>query len=89
MAAIRELKPDCIVSDIGMPGDDGYMLMKKVGELQGKEESDIPALALTGYAGAEARSRVGAAGFKAYLAKPVALGELISIITQLVESRTP
>jgi PAS domain S-box-containing protein len=89
MAAIRELKPDCIVSDIGMPGEDGYMLMKKVRELQGKEESDIPAVALTGYAGAEARSRVGAAGFKAYLAKPVALGELISIIIQLVESRSP
>jgi CheY-like chemotaxis protein len=88
MAAIRELKPDCIVSDIGMPGEDGYTLIHRVRELQGKE-GEIPAVALTGYVGAEARSRVSGAGFQAYLAKPVALGELISIIAQLVEARKP
>ena len=84
ITVIRQLQPDCIVSDIGMPGEDGYTLIKRVRALQGKER-DIPAVALTGYAGAEARSRASAAGFQAYLAKPVAIGELISIIARLVE----
>ena len=87
MAVIRQLQPDCIVSDIGMPDEDGYMLIKRVRDQQGNEQRDIPAVALTGYAGAEARSRANDAGFQAYLAKPVALGELISIIAQLVEAR--
>lgn len=60
---------------------------QKVREQQRKEQRDIPAVTLTGYAGAEACSRASAAGFQAYLAKPVALGELISTIAQLVENR--
>lgn len=87
LAAIKKLRPDCIVSDIGMPGEDGYALMKKVRALKGRDRQDIPAIALTGYAGAEDKSRASDAGFQAHLAKPVALRELISRISQLVTDR--
>ncbi len=68
--ALRRKGFDVLVADIGMPEEDGYSLIGKVRELQG-ELGDLPAIALTAYAGDGDRLRALAAGFQLHLAKPV------------------
>ena len=71
---------DVLVSDIGMPGEDGYSLIRRV-RLLGKERGgDIPAIALTAYARAEDRVKAVAAGFSMHVAKPVELAELVTMV---------
>jgi signal transduction histidine kinase/DNA-binding response OmpR family regulator len=69
--ALREWKPDLLVSDIGMPGEDGYSLIRKLRKLKSKRARETPAVALTAYASNEDRARALAAGFQAHLAKPI------------------
>ena len=73
-----EWDPDLLVSDIGMPHEDGYSLIKKVRNLRSKRAKQIPALALTAYATKEDRSRALSAGFQAHLTKPIEPGLLIT-----------
>lgn len=63
VAEIKRQKPDCIVSDVGMPGEDGYGFMKKLRALNKKDGGKIPAIALTGFAGADHKSLADAAGY--------------------------
>jgi CheY-like chemotaxis protein len=79
----REWSPDLLVSDIGLPGEDGYSLIKKVRTLN-EHRGQVPALALTAYASLEDRARVLAAGFQMHLAKPVDPEELVAIVADLV-----
>lgn len=74
--------PDLIVSDIGMPDESGYTLLKKVRAQTGAARS-IPAIALTAYAHPADRAQAIEAGFQRHLAKPVMPGELIETIRQL------
>lgn len=67
----REWKPDLLLSDIGMPNEDGYDLIKKVRKLRSKLAKEIPAIALTAYATDEDRARTLAAGFHKHIAKPI------------------
>ena len=83
LSTIKSRKPDCIVSDVGMPGEDGYELMKKVRALRKKDGGRIPAIALTGFAGPDHKVRANAAGYQVHISKPVALGELTSEIARL------
>ncbi len=76
----REWDPDLLVSDIGMPHEDGYSLIKKVRKLRSKGAKQIPALALTAYATDEDRSRALSAGFQAHLSKPI---EPVVLITSI------
>ena len=71
---------DVLVSDIGMPGEDGYSLIKRVRHLDKKKGGDIPAIALTAYARAEDRVKAVAAGFLMHVAKPVEPIELITMV---------
>jgi PAS domain S-box-containing protein len=84
LAIIQEWQPHVLVSDLGMPDEDGYSLITKVR----KNGSLIQALALTGYAFDEERQRALASGFQAYLTKPVEPGDLINVVTNLAYSRT-
>ena len=68
LAAFADQTPDVIVSDIGLPGMDGYALLGRLRELA---PAGVPAVALTAYAGPEERGRAFAAGYDAHLAKPV------------------
>ena len=68
LAAFADRTPDVIVSDIGLPGMDGYALLGRLRELA---PAGVPAVALTAYAGPEERGRAFAAGYDAHLAKPV------------------
>lgn len=80
--AIRRRRPDVLVSDIAMPGEDGYGLIEKVRSLESNETETIPAVAITAYAKEEDRERALSSGFQIYLAKPVELTELISVVAR-------
>ena len=71
LAALRRHRPDVLVCDIGMPGEDGYALLSRVRALAAEEGGLVPAVALTAYARADDRRRALAAGYQVHLAKPV------------------
>lgn len=77
---LRVGKFDVLVSDIGMAGEDGYSLIKRVRALDAADGGDIPAIALTAYARGEDRIKAIAAGFQMHIAKPVETVELITMI---------
>ncbi|MDQ2976682.1 MAG: PAS domain S-box protein [Acidobacteriota bacterium] len=81
LEAINNSRPDVLVSDIAMPGEDGYELIRKIRALQIGPE--IPALAITAYAKEEDKTLALSAGYQRYLSKPVELGELISLVAEL------
>ena len=76
-------RPDVLVSDIGLPGDDGYDLIRQVRALDEERGGRVPAAALTAYAKDEDRHRAIAAGFQAHVTKPVELAELASVVASL------
>ena len=80
--AITRKRPDVLVSDIAMPDEDGYGLIEKVRLLENNDSQNIPAVAITAYAKEEDRERALSAGFQIYLAKPVELTELISVVAR-------
>jgi PAS domain S-box-containing protein len=75
--------PDVIVSDIGMPGEDGYALIRKVRALAPEKGGSIPAIALSAYARSEDRARALSVGFQCHVSKPVEPLELITIVANL------
>jgi len=80
---IARMKPDMIISDIGMTGENGYALIRKIRALAPEAGGRIPAIALTAYAGAADRRRALMAGFQTHLAKPVDPADLIAVILSL------
>ena len=76
-------KPDILLSDIAMPEEDGYSLIRQIRKL-GEDLGKIPAIALSGYASNESRTEALAAGFDAHLAKPVDIDALEKKIVELV-----
>ena len=82
----REWTPDLLVSDIGLPGEDGYSLIKKVRAID-ERHAQMPAIALTAYASPEDRDRVLSAGFQMHIAKPVDPEELVTIIADVAGRR--
>ncbi|HEX3358644.1 MAG TPA: response regulator, partial [Tepidisphaeraceae bacterium] len=73
-------KFDVLVSDIGMPGDDGYALIRRIRSLDHSKGGNIPAIALTAYGRAEDRVKAVNAGFQMHLTKPIEPVELITMI---------
>jgi CheY-like chemotaxis protein len=80
---IEVQRPDVLVSDIGLPDEDGYSLIRRIRQHEASHGGLLPAVALTGYARAEDRTRVLAAGFQAHVPKPVEPGELIAAIADI------
>ena len=78
--AFQEWSPDLLVSDIGMPQEDGYGLIRRLRQLKSPRAKQIPALALTAYATDEDRSRALSAGFQMHLTKPIEPESLVSSI---------
>jgi signal transduction histidine kinase/ActR/RegA family two-component response regulator len=79
----ERLRPDVLVTDISMPGEDGYDLLRQVRDLERRRRWRIPAVALTAHAQAEARDEAFSAGFKAYMAKPVEPADLTRAVAIL------
>jgi PAS domain S-box-containing protein len=75
---------DVVVTDIGMPGEDGYTMIRRVREWEGERGAHIPAVALTAYGRVEDRVRALNAGFQMHVAKPVEPAELAAVITSLI-----
>jgi len=73
-------RPDVLVADIGLPGEDGYELLRR---LRARHGANLPAVALTAYARATDRERAMAAGFQHYVVKPVDPGHLVAVIASL------
>lgn len=87
LGLLERVTPDVIISDIGMPGEDGLDFISKVRELPPERGGRTPAVALTAYARAEDRLRVLRSGYQMHVAKPVELAELLTIVSN-VASRT-
>ena len=83
IAEIARVKPDVIISDIGMVGENGYELIRKIRSLDPEKGGHIPAIALTAYAGTADRRRALLAGFQTHLAKPVDPDDLLVVILSL------
>jgi len=80
--AIQQQRPDVLVSDIAMPDEDGYGLIAKVRSLENGDYQSIPAVAITAYAKEEDRERALTSGFQIYVAKPIELTELVSVVAR-------
>ena len=87
LAVLPRWRPDVLLSDIGMPGDDGYVLIRKVRALGAEEGGHVRALALTAYARSEDRALALEAGFHAHIAKPVDPLELTALLAGLAPER--
>jgi PAS domain S-box-containing protein len=74
---------DILISDIGMPDEDGYALLRRVRALEPEHKGGIPAIALTAYARTQDRRAALLAGFQSHVAKPVEPAELIAVIANL------
>jgi signal transduction histidine kinase/ActR/RegA family two-component response regulator len=85
LEALQWCKPDVLVSDLAMPGEDGYSLISKVRALEAENGKLTPAVALTAYVRVEDRARALSAGFNVFVPKPVELSELITAIANLAE----
>lgn len=85
LEALSEETFDVLVSDIGIPGEDGYALIAKVRALGKEKRGGIPAVALTAYAREEDRIRTLSSGFQIHLSKPINSNELIAVVANLAE----
>jgi signal transduction histidine kinase/CheY-like chemotaxis protein len=80
---VQDWRPDVLISDIEMPGEDGYALIQKVRSLDAEGGGKVPAVALTAYGKAEDRRRSMSAGFSMHVPKPVDPTELVAIVANL------
>jgi PAS domain S-box-containing protein len=86
LQVLAQSKPDILLSDIGMPEMDGYMLIQQVRALETDlEREPIPAIALTAYAGEINQQQALKAGFQQHMAKPIAPEELLTAISSLIK----
>jgi CheY-like chemotaxis protein len=80
-------RPSVLISDIALPGEDGYSLIRKI-RLRSPERGGLtPAVALTAYAKIEDRVTILAAGFQMYLSKPANPNELVAVVGSLAKGR--
>ncbi|MCA1635837.1 MAG: response regulator, partial [Acidobacteria bacterium] len=83
LEVIERSRPEVLISDIGMPEEDGYSLIRKVRSAESGLGERIPAIALTAYARAEDGVRALHAGFQVHVPKPVEPVELIAVVARL------
>ncbi len=80
---LQEFRPQVLVSDIGMPGEDGYAFIRRVRGLSTAQGKETPAIALTAYARSEDRRKAILSGFQMHIPKPVETAELITMVASL------
>jgi CheY-like chemotaxis protein len=89
LAYVADWKPDVLVADIGMRGEDGYGLIRKVRALSSGQGGSTPALALTAYTREEDRLSALSAGYQIHLAKPITGPELAMAVANLAGRSNP
>ncbi|RYZ09076.1 MAG: response regulator [Myxococcales bacterium] len=80
---LLEQRPQLVVSDIGLPDEDGFSLMRRIRALGAEQGGSTPSIAVSAFTSAEDRRRAAAAGFQDFVAKPVDFSQLISSIQAL------
>ncbi len=83
LEAIERVRPDVVLSDVGLPAEDGYALARRASELPRDRGGGAALVALTAYAGPEDRARALAAGFGHHVAKPIEPEELVALVASL------
>jgi signal transduction histidine kinase/CheY-like chemotaxis protein len=83
LEALETWHPDVLMSDIAMPGEDGYSLINRIRSLPAERGGDVPAAAFTAYAREEDRQRALEAGYQIHIAKPISSGQLVEMIAHL------
>jgi signal transduction histidine kinase/CheY-like chemotaxis protein len=89
LAQLQQRRPQLLVSDIGLPGKDGYELARAVRALEGPSGPRLPMVALTAFARPEDRHKTLDAGFDLHLAKPLKPHQLLAAVIELLAGRTP
>jgi CheY-like chemotaxis protein len=84
LQAFKEWQPDLLVSDLAMPNEDGYSLLKKIRKLRTKRAREIPAVALSAYASDEDRAISLSKGFQMHLPKPIEPDKLVTSVAEAV-----
>ena len=84
LQAFTAFQPDILISDIGMPEESGYTLLRKIREIKSGEKKNIPAIALTAYARPEDRSQALNAGFNEHISKPVEPDRFIDVVVEVL-----
>jgi signal transduction histidine kinase/ActR/RegA family two-component response regulator len=84
LETIRQIQPDILISDVGLPGVDGYELIRKIRQLSPEQGGTVPAVALTGYASLQDRARALDSGYQEHLSKPVDIDRLLELVKGLV-----
>jgi signal transduction histidine kinase/DNA-binding response OmpR family regulator len=87
LQSLREWRPDLLLTDINMPGEDGYTLIRKLRALAPEHGANIPAIALTAMARSEDSEQALSAGFQLHMAKPVDLDEMTAAILELSQRK--
>ncbi len=85
---LRRRVPDVLVSDVGMPGQDGLEFIRRVRALGVNRGARVPAVALTAYATASDIAKALAAGFNRHLTKPIVVSTIVHVIASLVDDRS-
>lgn len=85
LTQVRQNRPDILLSDLGMPGQDGFELIQQIRALPPEAGGKIPAAALTAYVGGEDRNRAIDAGFQLHVPKPIDPAQLLTVVRQLVQ----
>jgi PAS domain S-box-containing protein len=83
LECLKKTRPHVFITDIGMPGEDGYTTIRKVRQLGAQNGGNIPAIALTAFARSEDRRRAILSGFQMHIAKPVEPSELVAMVANL------
>jgi CheY-like chemotaxis protein len=89
LQAVEDWKPHVLLSDIGMPEEDGYSLIRRLRERPPERGGQTPAAALTAFARSEDRRRALLAGFQMHVSKPVEIKELAAVVASLARGRGP
>lgn len=83
LEALKRFKPDVLISDIGLPNEDGYELIGKVRRLSSEQGGLTPAIALTGYVSVQDRDHAFDVGYQKHLSKPVDIDELLAMVKKM------
>jgi signal transduction histidine kinase/ActR/RegA family two-component response regulator len=89
LAALEVEQPDALVSDIGLPGEDGYAFIRRLRSREAERGGFLPALALTGYSTADERARAVAAGYQWHMAKPAEPSALTRAVAKITAIAAP
>lgn len=84
LTALTQTQPDILISDIAMPEEDGYTLMRQIRALPPEQGGQIPAIALTAYAREEDRQQALQVGYQQHITKPIDIDELVKVVVGLI-----